>query len=94
MVCEKLDYTEKNYLHVCWSLAVLEKNYWIEKYKEEFIYNADESGFCFISLPWKTLSSATEKFASGIKLSEKRMKISVGKCNRKLSIAIVGDRKI
>ncbi|GBM77557.1 hypothetical protein AVEN_122026-1 [Araneus ventricosus] len=48
-----------------------------EKYEEEFIYNADETGLFWRSLPRKPLASGIEKSSSGAKLSEERRTILV-----------------
>ncbi|GBM86122.1 hypothetical protein AVEN_113225-1 [Araneus ventricosus] len=54
----------------------------LEKYKEKFIYNADETGLFWRSLPRKPLTSGIEKSASGTKLmdqtDENRLGLSLG----------------
>ncbi|XP_054709506.1 jerky protein homolog-like [Uloborus diversus] len=67
-----------------------------EKYEEEFIYNADETGLFWRSLPRKTLASGFEKSASGTKLNKER--IIVLNCanatgNHRIPLFVIGHSK-
>ncbi|GBN34616.1 Tigger transposable element-derived protein 2 [Araneus ventricosus] len=67
-----------------------------EKYKEEFIYNADETGLFWRSLPRKTLASGIDKSASGTTLSKERITLLMcanATGNHRLPLFVIGKPK-
>lgn len=67
-----------------------------EKYEEEFIYNADETGLFWRSLPRKSLASGFEKSASATKLNKER--ITILNCanatgNHRIPLFVIGQSK-
>ena len=67
-----------------------------EKYEEEFIYNADETGLFWRSLPRKTLASGFEKNAPVNKLNKARITILTyanATGNHRMPLFVIGKSK-